>query len=116
MEARDFKRWRHAMTWSQQEAADALDMSRASVANYEAGKRSEDGRPVLIPKVVELACNYILLKALADGTYQTTKQFRDRLENTSVLDGLPTEGEADRFRQIEMDEMVNEVYQNLIKG
>lgn len=56
MTAEQFKAWRAAMGLSQQQAAEALGLSRLSIINYEAGRRREDGRPVAIPKTVELAC------------------------------------------------------------
>lgn len=52
----DFKAWRRAMGFSQQAAADELGISKGSVELYETGKRRDDGRPVAIPKAVELAC------------------------------------------------------------
>lgn len=52
----DFKAWRTTMGLSQQAAADALGISKGSVELYEAGKRRDDGRPVVIPKTVALAC------------------------------------------------------------
>ena len=52
----EFKKWRKGLKLTQQEAADALGMSARSIANYERGRRYEDGRPVTIPKVVKLAC------------------------------------------------------------
>jgi transcriptional regulator with XRE-family HTH domain len=44
------------MGLSQQSAADALGLSKGSIELYERGSRREDGRPVEIPKAVELAC------------------------------------------------------------
>lgn len=52
----DFKAWRATMGLSQQAAADALGISKGSVELYEAGKRRDDGRPVIIPRTVALAC------------------------------------------------------------
>jgi transcriptional regulator with XRE-family HTH domain len=51
-----FRQWRERMRMSQQEAADALGISKGSVVNYENGARREDDRPVTIPRTVELAC------------------------------------------------------------
>lgn len=56
MTAEDFKAWRKAMNLSQVEAAQALGLSRGSVENYERGSRLGDGRPVLIPRSISLAC------------------------------------------------------------
>lgn len=52
----EFKQWRERSQLSQQEAADALGISKGSVVNYENGSRREDDRPVAIPKTIELAC------------------------------------------------------------
>lgn len=54
-----FKAWRRTMGFNQQEAADALGISKSSAINYESGKRREDGRPVVIPKIVALACSAV---------------------------------------------------------
>ncbi len=48
------------MGYSQREAGEALGLSVGSVQNYEAGERRE-GRPVIIPKTVELACAALAL-------------------------------------------------------
>ncbi|HWX85509.1 MAG TPA: helix-turn-helix transcriptional regulator [Xanthobacteraceae bacterium] len=56
MTSGQFKQWRERMQMSQQAAADALGISKATVINYESGTRREDNRPVVIPKIVELAC------------------------------------------------------------
>jgi transcriptional regulator with XRE-family HTH domain len=55
-----FKKWREHMGLSQREAADLLGLSIGSVQNYEAGERRE-GRPVAIPKTVELSCAALAL-------------------------------------------------------
>lgn len=52
----EFKRWRESMSLSQQGAADALGLSKASIELYERGSRRDDNRPVQIPRTVELAC------------------------------------------------------------
>ena len=57
MTAEDFKAWREHMGLSQVKAAEALGISKSSVENYERGARPEDGRPVLIPRPVALACS-----------------------------------------------------------
>ena len=62
MNADQFKSWRQTMGLSQAEAAAALDISKSSIELYELGHRRDDGRPVLVPKTVELAC-----LALASG-------------------------------------------------
>lgn len=56
MSPEQFKAWRLGLGLTQSEAAEALGLSKASIANYEAGRRREDGRPVEIPKTVALAC------------------------------------------------------------
>lgn len=56
MDATGFRAWRLAMGHSQRAAAEALGLSRVSIENYERGARREDGRPVLIPRTVALAC------------------------------------------------------------
>ena len=45
----DFRSWRLRLGLTQAQAAEALDMSRAQIANYEAGEYPS-------PRTVELAC------------------------------------------------------------
>jgi transcriptional regulator with XRE-family HTH domain len=61
MSPAEFRAWRKHMGWSQQEAADALDLGKSSVELYERGSRRDDNRPVVIPKTVELACAALAL-------------------------------------------------------
>jgi len=114
MTSNEFKAWRHSLAWTQQQTADKLGISRSSVSNYEAGYRREAGkRSVVIPPIVELACLAFTLLAIHNGTFETKEQFLHRLETTTVKDGLPTEGEAERFRNIEMEDFATEVFHNL---
>lgn len=52
----DFKTWRKSMGFTQAQAAEALDMSRENIINYEAGQRRDNSKPVVIPRTVALAC------------------------------------------------------------
>jgi transcriptional regulator with XRE-family HTH domain len=72
MTSEQFKDWRERMGLSQQEAAEALGISKGSVINYESGIRREDDRPVTIPRTVELAC--------AAVTFGLTPDFSTRSE------------------------------------
>lgn len=56
MDAHDFKAWRKRLGYTLDGAAEALGMSRSAIINYEAGVRRDSGEPVVIPKVVALAC------------------------------------------------------------
>jgi len=56
------------MAMSQQQAADALGISKSSVINYENGARREDERPVTIPRTVELACAALTFGIVPDYT------------------------------------------------
>ena len=56
MTPEQFKAWRTRRGQTQAEAARSLGLSKGSIELYEAGQRRDDGRPVLIPKTVELAC------------------------------------------------------------
>ena len=44
-----------AQGWTQKQAAEALGLNLRTIALYEAGER-DGGKPVVIPRVVELAC------------------------------------------------------------
>jgi len=56
MNNEQFKAWRKKMNLTQQQAADALGLSIQALGNYERGTRYEDGRAVIIPRTVALAC------------------------------------------------------------
>ncbi len=60
MDAADFKRWRKSLKLSQKEAAEALGLKRRVVQYYEKGNR--DGKEVVIPKTVRLACYALTLE------------------------------------------------------
>ena len=52
----DMKAWRATMGMSRPAAAKALGISPKTIENYERGHRVEDGRPVVIPRSIALAC------------------------------------------------------------
>lgn len=56
MTPQEFRDWRVAMGFTQQEAADELGVSKSTVELYESGRRRDTKEPVVIPKMVELAC------------------------------------------------------------
>lgn len=47
------------MGFTQKQASDALGLSRTTVVNYDLGKRCDVEGPVVVTKVVLLACNAI---------------------------------------------------------
>jgi len=57
-----FISWRKKMGWTQQEAADALHLSREAIGQYETGRRRGTDKPYPIPHTVGLA-----MAALAAG-------------------------------------------------
>lgn len=61
MTPEQIKAWREHLKMTQAEAAKALGISPGSLVNYERGTRLEDGRLVIIPKTVELACAAVAL-------------------------------------------------------
>lgn len=56
MTPEQFKSWRTEMKLTQDQAAEALGISKATIGNYDNGVRREDGRAVVIPKAIALAC------------------------------------------------------------
>lgn len=63
MTAEDFRRWRRGMGFTQEAAADALDLGKSTIELYERGSRRDgDRRPVKIPLVVSLACKMLTLR------------------------------------------------------
>jgi transcriptional regulator with XRE-family HTH domain len=59
MHAEDFRSWRKALGWKQKDAAERLGLKKRVIQYYEKGDR--DGKPVEIPKTVELACLAVTL-------------------------------------------------------
>jgi len=51
-----FKAWRVDLGYTQDQAAAALGVSKSTIVNYETGVRRDTGEPIIIPKVVALAC------------------------------------------------------------
>lgn len=56
MTPEQFKHWRKEMNFTQKQACVALGISIQTLGNYERGSRYEDGRQVIIPRTVALAC------------------------------------------------------------
>ena len=61
MTKEELKEWQLAMGYTQQQAADELDSSRATYRDKLNGFSRNTGKPVLINRVTELACFYLLL-------------------------------------------------------
>ncbi|ODT23979.1 MAG: hypothetical protein ABS54_10060 [Hyphomicrobium sp. SCN 65-11] len=57
-----FRRWRKQVGFTQDEAADALGISKSQVANFDAGKDRASGRPATPPLAVRS-----LMTAIAMG-------------------------------------------------
>jgi DNA-binding XRE family transcriptional regulator len=55
MTNQEIKLWRAAMDMTQEEAAKKLGITKRGYQLYEAGQRP-DGRPVIIPRPIALAC------------------------------------------------------------
>lgn len=74
MNASDFRAWRAALGWSQRRAALELQISHQMVKLYERGRDYSrvdahgEPRAIVIPRVVELAC-YFLLKQSDRGPF-----------------------------------------------
>lgn len=67
----DFKAWRSQMGMTQQEAAEALGVSKGTVINYETGTRREDGRQVEIPANIQRVMSLFLTHASIDKQVKT---------------------------------------------
>jgi transcriptional regulator with XRE-family HTH domain len=113
MTAHDFRRWREHMKLSQQAAADALGLSKASIELYERGSRRDDDRPVSIPRTVELACaalvhgirQYTEPQAAPVGSFQVIKidvgDFGEAVSRTVIGPPFPIRSEAEAFARNE---------------
>jgi transcriptional regulator with XRE-family HTH domain len=55
MSGAEVREFRNKLGWSQQKLATELGMSVSRIVDYERGTARGTGRPVVIPKVVELA-------------------------------------------------------------
>lgn len=58
-----FKRWREQMAWTQDEAAQRLDVSKSQIANWDAGTNRGSGQPAVPPLATRK-----LMTALAMGS------------------------------------------------
>lgn len=56
-----FRKWRRRMDYTQMEAAKILELAQSTVKGYDCGKRWNPHGPVLVPKVVLLACKCVEL-------------------------------------------------------
>jgi DNA-binding XRE family transcriptional regulator len=83
----ELKDWRKTLGMTQALAADALGISRSTLAAYESEelqKRQE--RPVGVPPLVELACNLILRSAQGEALLRLVRaQHADLAEHVSFL-------------------------------
>ncbi len=62
MSPETFKTWRKTMGFTQKEAGAALGITKWAIENYERGARREDGRSVIIPKSIALACSALFYR------------------------------------------------------
>jgi transcriptional regulator with XRE-family HTH domain len=62
MTGAEMREFREKLGWSQQRLATALGMSVSRIVDYERGTTRGVGKPVTIPRVVELACEMLLVK------------------------------------------------------
>src|SRR5688572_16761663 len=56
MSGGEMRKLRQRLGLTQQEFADALEVNRLTILQYERGFRSSDRKAVLIPRIVEMAC------------------------------------------------------------
>jgi len=63
MDPKQFKKWRKALGLRQRDAAELLGLNKRMIQYYEKGER--DGKEVVIPKYIRLAC-YALQQKVSD--------------------------------------------------
>ncbi|MEM7067894.1 MAG: helix-turn-helix transcriptional regulator [Pseudomonadota bacterium] len=63
MSPKQFKKWRKSLSLSQKEAAEKLGLNKRMIQYYEKGER--DGKKVVIPKYIRLAC-YAVINKISD--------------------------------------------------
>jgi|APFEC2959095171_1045051.scaffolds.fasta_scaffold05081_2 transcriptional regulator with XRE-family HTH domain len=76
MAPEQFRAWRKALGLKQRDAADRLGLKKRMIQYYEKGKR--DGKSVVIPKTVRLAC-----AALAHGVADFDGVTESRLQDAA---------------------------------
>jgi transcriptional regulator with XRE-family HTH domain len=85
MQAEDFRAWRKALGWKQKDAAEKLGLKKRVIQYYEKGDR--DGKPVEIPKTVELACLAVTLGYTSyDGRMAETISPPEPIEPVEALE------------------------------
>jgi DNA-binding XRE family transcriptional regulator len=113
----EFKEWRARMGFTQQQAADALDLSLSAVINYEKGVRRDDGAAVEIPFSVMTTCQVLERKKMAKALIEeklasnrpggiTAKDMRDVLIGIVELEIRPTDVERKKIAKALIEEKV----------
>ena len=69
----EFKAWRAAQGFTQQQAAEELGISLSAAVNYEHGVRRGENEPAIIPKAIEKAC------VAFDKRRRVKEQIRERI-------------------------------------
>jgi transcriptional regulator with XRE-family HTH domain len=67
MTGQELREARERMAMTQQSLADALEISRSQLGNYERGIHRQTGAPCPIPRTVELAVKYLLSQPNPQG-------------------------------------------------
>jgi len=84
MTSAQFKVWRKALGLKQKEAADRLGLKKRMIQYYETGRRQ--GKGVVIPKTVELACYALSVGVLEyDGGLAVVPDSGSNLRSAGVL-------------------------------
>jgi uncharacterized protein (TIGR02391 family) len=92
MSPQEFKSWRSRLSLTQHEAAELLGISAGTIELYERGTRRDDGRPVTVPKHIELACSALswALAAQRNNVMLRTPEVRAQARHVMYLLSLPT--------------------------
>ncbi|MEM9280110.1 MAG: helix-turn-helix transcriptional regulator [Pseudomonadota bacterium] len=73
MSPKQFKKWRKSLGLGQKEAAEKLGLNKRMIQHYEKGER--DGKKVIIPKYIRLACYAIQNKV---GDFDGDEVLKDK--------------------------------------
>jgi len=92
MTPHDLRNWRANLNLTQQEAADLLGISVATVELYERGVRRDSNKPAPIPRYIELACAALNLEIAAErnNVALLAPAVRAHAQHVSYLLSLPT--------------------------
>jgi hypothetical protein len=109
MTGEELKNWRKLLGMTQAQAANALGLSRSTLAAYESEElQKRQGRPVGVPQLVENGCNLIMRSAKGAALLRIVREQHPDLAEHVLLFGQKFDriGTGPRFK---FDDLVGHV-------